>query len=351
MVTIGKWLALINLLTAYAWAGSVTGSLNSRQGTTEDTFQYTLRIQGQLNKEPEFPNISGLRVLQRSQSSSMSIINGRRSSDLRLIYILKAERSGNFDIPSINVMVDGKTEKTSSQTLTVRELSLKERRSRPLYVEQSLSKTEFYQGESVLLSVRLFSRYQVAQMPEFAVQPPSGIRSTPLGEVKSEVRTIEGNQYQVAERNFLIVADQPNITELPGSIAVAYLATGQRSFFSSGVQKQQITSNPLSIRVKQLPSQGRSKNFSGLVGEFDMNIEFLKRSVNQGDNVGFSIVLFGNGESKTMSQPMLNLNDPQKMKVYRDKPIENLNLKSDGTIASEKVLTYRWSHSKKVNLI
>lgn len=337
MAMVGSLLSFLILLSELAFAGSVTGSLDKNSGTTEDTFQYVLSIQGRLTDQPQFPNVPGLSVLESQQSSSTSIINGRRSSELNLIYVLRAENAGEFTIPPISLMIDGRIEKTNPVRLKVRAMTEAERKKRPLYLEQSLSKTSFYQGESVLLTLRLHSRYQLHQIPDFATQFPSGIRSQKIGEPVSEVRTIDGVQFQVVEQKFLLLVDSSSVDRIPPSFTDAYLSTGRRSFFSSGVQKKRVQSNSLSLDIKPLPSEGRSKDFSGLVGDFDMNLEILKRDVQRGDNVSLSIVLFGNGESKTMKEPQLSLKSPENFKIYKDKPIENLNLKDGKEIVSEKV--------------
>ena len=163
------------------------------------------------------------------------------------------------------------------------------------------------------------------------------MRVTPLGEAQSRIETIGENQFQIVDRKFLLVADDIGFNEVPPSLVVALLSTGRRSFFSSGVQQKTVPTNSLSFQLETLPAVGRTPNFSGLVGQFKMEVEVPNKSLKAGDNYNIAVLLRGDGESKTMKEPQLRLEQEGDFKVYKDKPVESLELSDENKVSSETV--------------
>ncbi|SMF20705.1 BatD family protein [Pseudobacteriovorax antillogorgiicola] len=341
MAMIGNLIFLIGtmLVSASLQAGVLTGSLDRTEGTTEDQFQYTLVVQGNATGAPEFPDVPGLSVTNAGTSRFEQFINGRRSSEVRYTYILEPQRAGTFKIPAIELLLDGRLEKTLPLTIKVRELTMAVRRQRSIYAEQSLSKDELFQGETAILSVQLFSRYEMQNAPEFHPQIPSGMRAEPLGEPKVDVRERDDKQFQVVEQKYLLVIDQAGDLTVPPTRVIAYLPTGRRGFFQPSIRKELVPSNDIELKVKPLPAAGRSKDFSGLVGTFKLKTEVEKRQVKTGENVVVSLKLEGNGETKAMADPVLDFQSSAAFKVYKDKAVDELELLG-AEIRAEKTFNY-----------
>lgn len=330
---------LLVFLALRANAGILTGSLNRTTGTLEDQFEYTLEISGSIQSEPQFPDVPGLQVVSRSQSSSIQIINGRTSRQITLSYILQASREGSFNIPPIEVKLDGQIEKTLPLSLTIRSLSIKERRSRPLYAEQVLSSSNLYEGQASVLTLKLFSNYRVEGDPGIIPPSLSGLRIKPLGDPSSSVQTINNKKYQVIEARYVVVADKSTIQQIPPFVFRVALSTGRRGFFSFGPEVRDVRSNSLDLKVKGLPLKGRATSFSGLVGDFEGQVEVANRQVKVGENVPVFIKIKGDGETTSMAVPKLDFLD-QKFKVYKDKPSDSMSISQDLKIASSKVLNF-----------
>ena len=66
---------------------------------------------------PEIPVIDGCRVEMSgspAQSSQITIINGRRSESrsITMQYLITPQRAGTFEVPALEVQVNGRSEKT-----------------------------------------------------------------------------------------------------------------------------------------------------------------------------------------------------------------------------------------------
>ena len=121
-------------------AGVLTGYLDKNEGTTEDQFQYTLSIQGDVTGDVDFPAVDGLKVVHRGQSSSVKIINGDMTREFQLTFVLEVEREGVFEIPAIKLMVDDRIESTLPLKLRVKALTMEERRQTNLLMPKNAPK-------------------------------------------------------------------------------------------------------------------------------------------------------------------------------------------------------------------
>lgn len=78
----------------------------------------TLRISGGNAGEPEIPAVENLIIQPRGQSQQMQIVNGRTSVSVIYNYAVGSHTPGDYQIPAIDITVDG-------QKLTTRLLKLK----------------------------------------------------------------------------------------------------------------------------------------------------------------------------------------------------------------------------------
>ena len=60
--------------------------------------------------EPNVPTVDGLEITPVGQQSSMQVINGAVSAEVRYMYQVTPNRSGNFTIPAIGVPGGGSTQ-------------------------------------------------------------------------------------------------------------------------------------------------------------------------------------------------------------------------------------------------
>ena len=79
----------------------------------------TIRIAGGRAKNPEFPVIENLIVQGRGQSNQMQIVNGQTSVSVTYSYAVGSETPGDYQIPPIEITVDGKKFSTKPLKLKV----------------------------------------------------------------------------------------------------------------------------------------------------------------------------------------------------------------------------------------
>ena len=333
-------LALVCLTSALTSAQGVRvgASVNANRIGLEDVLQLTVAIEGGAGA-PQLPRIDGFRVHGRSTSSQVSIVVGRMTSTTSYIYQLLPEKEGRFTIGVITVNVSGEEHRTEPIEIEVVSGSLVPRgrgrgvspfgsmspRSRrapsvdagDVYLKAEVSKSSVYQGEEIIVTYRLYSQY-VPLGPQIEDDPPlTGFWAEEVDLDDSDTakrQTIDGEQYLVfpLKRRILFPTKTGELEVPPLTLSTAFRLTSSDpfdSFFSPGFSRGSspvvVRSAPVKVDVKALPSAGRSREFAGAVGEFELTAELNREEVEAGDAVTLTLSIAGRGNLRTIESPSI----------------------------------------------
>ena len=122
-------------------------------------FSYSITIEN--GEAPQHVNLAPLSEFHPSgpsQQSRTSIVNGRVSSSVVLSYTLTAPRLGTVTIPAVDVIVQGKTYRTTPVTVRV----VQPGQTQQMDIEMGLSEQECYIGQPILLTVSFFVWLDIA---------------------------------------------------------------------------------------------------------------------------------------------------------------------------------------------
>ncbi len=318
----------------------VDAAVNAKRIGVEDVLELVISISGgDADADPELPPLDGFRVAGTSTSSQIQIVNGRMSATRSYIYQLLPQKEGTFEIGPATVQVDGSARTTSPIRVEVVPGSLVSRRPRGLgspfdpfegfggrarrdlelkeddvFIRTEVSSRSVFQGEAVVVTYRLYSRYAPLG-PEIADDPPlTGfwVEKVDLGaEPAVERRTIEGKQYvsfPLVQR--VLFPTQSGELEIPPvTFSMAFrLTTGDPfdAFFARASSPVTLRSQPQSIHVAPLPTSGRSPDFKGAVGRFELEAKLSQKEVRAGDPVTLTLVIAGSGNLRSVSPPELS---------------------------------------------
>ncbi|MGH9334563.1 MAG: BatD family protein, partial [Vicinamibacteria bacterium] len=330
---------LLALAASQALAQSiqVDATVSAERIGIEDVLELTVSISGgDAEGEPELPTFEAFRVAGRSTSSQIQIVNGQMSSTRSYIYQLLPQREGKFEIGAVTVDVEGKTHRTEPIGIEVVSGSLIARRPRGMgnpfdpfgglggtrprdlkleendvFVRAEVSKSSVYQGEQVVVTYRLYSRY-VPLGPQIEDDPPLEgfwVEEVDLGpEPSVERRTIEGKQYITfpLKQRVVFPTESGKLSIPPVTFSMAFrLTSGDPfdAFFARSSSPITIRSQPISIEAAPLPSQGRSADFKGAVGEFELQAKVNQEEVAAGDPVTLTLSISGKGNLRSVEPP------------------------------------------------
>ncbi len=317
----------------------VEASVNAERIGLEDVLELTLSISGgDADGEPELPPLEAFQVATRGTSRNVQLVNGRMSSSLSYVYQLLPQKEGRFEIGAATVRVGGVAYSTSPVRVEVVKGSLAARRPRGLgspfdpfegfggarrrdlkleeddvFMRTEVSKTSLFQGEGAVVTYRLYSRY-VPLGPEIADDPPlTGfwVEEVDLGSEPSvERRTVEGKQYySFPIKQRVVFPTQSGKLEIPPlTFSMAFrLTSGDPfdAFFARASSPVILRSQPVTLEVARLPAPGRSADFKGAVGRFELQAKVSQEEIAAGNPVTLTLSIAGNGNLRSIGSPEL----------------------------------------------
>lgn len=331
--------------------------------TAQDVLILSFSISGgniDLNMTPELPDLSkDFDILQGpSRSTQISIVNNKQSSTLSLSYALAPKHAGTLEIGAATLAYKNHTYATQPISIEVLDAPAPgqaspqaetptEDAAPQLYLHAEIDKPVAYIGEQLTVSFWLYTQlsiagYEMKQQPNFTgfwveelriPQPP-----------KLEYRTINGQQYGVAllKRFALFPASSGELTIDPMLMVFAVRVNGRQRDpfdifndpFFDRTQEVVRKSPPLAVNILPLPEENRPAAFNGDVGHFSMAVEAAPREVTQDEPVTVKVAIQGNGNIKTVKEPVMTL--PQSVKKY-DTQIQETPYPMQEPLQGEKV--------------
>ena len=119
MKNLGKTVLFLLLLTTTSFA-KIVANVNPSVVYEGENATYTLNISGSSFHKPNLTDICGNEIISTGSQTSTQLINGHYSKDYILMYEFTPTKS--CVIPSVEVEVDGKLEKSNSINLRVKKM-------------------------------------------------------------------------------------------------------------------------------------------------------------------------------------------------------------------------------------
>src|SRR5271163_3193520 len=110
-------LCAASVMAAPAWAAPnrISARLDRLTLPLGESAQLAIIVKGSQPVEPNIPAVDGLEITPLGQQSSMQVINGAVSVEVRYVYQVTPERPGSFTIPAIGVSGVGSTQPVAFQ--------------------------------------------------------------------------------------------------------------------------------------------------------------------------------------------------------------------------------------------
>lgn len=314
----------------------------------------------------------GFDVLYGPASGSMSstqIINGNvtRSITTTFTYTLMATTEGTFSIPAATVKVNGDSHTSNSLTIKVlpadqQDASSSSSNTRKnqngerekvnvddVHLDLSLSKTDVYEGEAVVATLKLYFRNTPihsladAKLPDF---DGFTVQEMDLGNPEASLERYKGANYQMYPiKQWLLFPSRNGDIVIPKAYvqAVAQVVTRRSTggWFDFPMDYTSNVEVPLysaqrTIKVKPLPAS-KPLGYSNGVGDFSVKTEMTSNKVKVNDALIYRIVIEGTGNLKYINNPEPEF--PSDFEVYDPKEDYNARTTSMG-LNGKKVIEY-----------
>jgi hypothetical protein len=345
------FLFLLSSFSLSAQEVSLSASVNKNPVALNDHFSLTFTLTN-ANGNIEAPSLDDFSLLYGpGTSTSVQIVNGRRSSSFSYTYTLAAVKEGEFTIQPAKAVVNGVVYESNEIKIKVikgsSSTTQQNNNNRPsanssqnsvssddLIVKIHLSKSKVYVGESVLATFVLYSRYQALELQEFESPSFNGFWSEEIENLRAswddKIELINGKQYRKATlRQVVLIPQRSGNIEID---KVKLSALVNASFFNRGTLLN-ASSNTLTLKVLPLP-EGQPANFSGAVGRFELKARTSVTTLKSNDALNYIVELKGRGNLKLVSD--FNVPFPGDFEKYDPKIAENIQVDKNGMSGTKK---------------
>lgn len=359
---------IINFYFAAALSGQTIRCEATVDRTTieaGETFTLSVEVSGDdvdVRGIPELPALKGIELLYPNpgESTSIQIINGRKSESKSFQFFLRASQTGRLTIPPIKVHNAGTEYQTQPITIEVVGKNSSGNAGSAFGSEADVffagvaSKKEAYVGEQVMVEFRIYSRVPVTQysptkVPNF---PGFWAEEFPLKEpIQAERVTINGKTYSsyTIKRMAVFPTHSGSLKIEPAEIECELRIPRKNrgglfdDFFTpfndpfGEVVTKKFLSDTIRIRVNELPSQGKPSDFSGLVGTFDVKTTVDKTQLKTGEAVLYRVEIYGVGNIKSVDAPENPFNE--EFEKYPVKSSDEI-LKNGNVVSGKKIFEF-----------
>ncbi|MDR2926863.1 MAG: BatD family protein [Cytophagaceae bacterium] len=371
-ITASIFLLFLGLTAIFAQDATISAEA-PRAVVQGSRFQLVYRVNAE-STDLRVPDLADFQILMgpsTSTSTSMSIINGNvtRSVEYSFTYILRADKTGTFTIPSASIDVKGK--RIESNRLVVEviapDVSSGSQGTQQqggaqqngtvdgayspedLFVTVTANKSQVYQDEPVLLTTKIYTRVNLESISDIKNPDLKNFMVEEFdtqGQIQWSVENVNGKTYQAGILNQKVIYPQAagKITIEPTSIEFMVRqreARQSRSIFDDFFEsyrtvKRRVNSKTLSINVKQLPSP-RPSAFSGVVGDITLNVTASKTDAKANDGITIKATVSGTGNLRFAGNPQIKF--PADFDVFDPKISSNITQTSQGGKGSRTVET------------
>ena len=274
-------------------------NLNIQKGVSSSLVVSMTNAQGaKLSSIDGFENFE---IISQNSSTSISIVGNDSSYKEDIRYTIMPKTTGQFTLKA-TVQYKGKTYETNELQVTVSEGSSGEGEAESdLFVKTNISRTDAYLGEKLIVTYELYSRYNIENLGFTDYTAIDGViaKDTPTDQLKAEYVYLGGVGYaKYIAKQLILDPIKAGTHTIPSfnmqvNVIVDNWGGGFSSFFNQ-TQAMYLQTEEKELTVKQLPTTGRPKDFSGIVGELKLEGHYSREEVDYGDSLSLQVIASGN---------------------------------------------------------
>lgn len=334
MTKFGKALTLLVLLSTPSLAlAALTAQVDRLNVALGDSVRLTISASDdeELSDIDLAPLERDFDILRRSTSSNISIVNGKRTHEKKLVIDMAPLREGDLIVPGF------RAGNSSSAPLRVRvgPAPDQDTGANPVLFEAELdSKRAYVQGQ-VLLTLRIQQAIELESMSVSELEL-DGAFVKPL-ESREFYRTVNGRNWRVHELRYAIFPEQSGELVIPGQVFTARATEGRRSIFSRGTGRLlRRSTEAVTIEVQPRPTQYPQESW---LPARQLKIEERwstpPESLRAGESATRTITLIGEGVQGAQLPPVL-YPPTDGLKFYPDQPEITEQEVSSGLLGSRR---------------
>ena len=360
-------LAAAALFGVHLRAATVTAALDPAEISMGDSAQLTVTVSGS-QEQPAVPNVDGLDITPIGQSTQIEIVNGAITANASNTYNITPQHEGTFTIPAIHAgnaasqpvtlrvtkgsvssapaPLSSASPASSSQNgpvvLPPPSVASSQDQAAPTtegrfgWLQLNVPRKEFFEGELVPVEIKAIIpddlQANISDLPQFT---SDGFTLNSLStKPQRSQQVVNGRVCDVLTWHSALTAvktgDFPVSLQMPETVIVQqrrqrsndeddFFGGFFRNAFASMGTKKEVTlqSDAVTLKASPLPQANRPVDFTGAVGQFEVDASATPQKVNVGDPITLRVKVSGTGNFDRVSFDGLAAD--QQWKTYSSK--------------------------------
>lgn len=296
-----------------------TASVNQQKITSDQIVSLRLLLSGAGTRtgQPQIPPLDDFIIVSTSQSTQLTIVNGKASSQVTYNYQLQPAKVGTLIIPSISIEVEdqvyqtepinievtqagsapvqpGQTPQPTSDQPATTNPPAEGAAGQNIYVEADVDKTTPVVGEQVIYTFRLYQAIQLFNQPRLDWPEFTGFLGYDLEENNEYYQNIQGQDYLITEVRRAIFPTVAGEVTIPPAVF-----TIPGDFFNRAYRQE---TNAVTLNVQPLPGES-PEGFAGAVGSFNMEAWVEPTETRVNEPVKLLVRITGQGNIEALPDP------------------------------------------------
>lgn len=340
---IGMSLLLLLSWSVYA-ATTLTASVDKKQLAMGETLELRVTtLDMQTQSSPDFSALTAdFTLLNITQHSQISVINGHSESQLSWVVALTPKRTGHLTIPAFQL------DAARSQPITIQVTAVAAARETStetpkLFFQASATPEQPYVGSQVIYTLQLF--YQQNVQNARLVEPTAPDADLiPLGDDRHYRKTVGKTAYEVMERRYAIIPHKTGTLILGSPALSGHIVVGDNDpfsarFFAPTLEPVHIVGKPVTLQVKAIPADVPEQTWlpAGSV-TLQESWSTPPSQWRTGEPVTRTVTITATGVAAEQL-PDLPLPAHEHLQIYPDKPVLETQHEGD-TLQATKIIKY-----------
>jgi hypothetical protein len=325
---------LLSLLSQSAGAAQITVTVDRNPVNIDESFQILFSSDESPDGIPDFSILErDFTILNQSQSSNSSWINGKSSKTIQWTLNVIARHAGNITIPAVEFGRD------VSDPLTIEVTKADDNKAantrEDIFLEVEATPLKPYLQSQVLYTLRLYRKVDIAQAQLTEPELADAVVAK-LDDDRNYMTQVKGVGYSVTERKYVIFPQKSgSMTIKPLVLTAEVVVNSRHSFngFFNSTQTKRVVSKQITLDVKPAPAS--------FTGSHWLSAEQLE--VRQEWSGDFEQMKVGEPLTRTLtiqakaatvsSLPELSAKTDDNLKAYPDQPVLKEQKTGNGIIA------------------
>jgi len=316
-------------------AATIETSVDRNPVSIDDSFQILFTASESPDAAPDFtPLEEDFTILNQSQSSKSSWVNGKSSKTIQWTVNAIAKNVGNITIPVIKFGSD------SSQAVAVtvtpsNNTNAVDNTNQDLFLNVEATPASPYLQSQVLYTLRLYRRVDIAQAQLTDPELPDAVVEK-LADDSSYATKVNGVDYSVTERKYAIFPQKSGKVTIKPLILTAEVVVSTRQgfgFFNS-TQTKRVASKEITLDVKPAPTTFKGSHWltaEQLEVKQEWSGDFQQMKV--GEPLTRTLTLIAKGATVGSLPELSSTKTDAQLKTYPDQPILKEQKTTDGLLA------------------